>query len=315
MLAVREEATAAFVRKDWATLASLVRAFEEPSARMATAWCHLEQGDIAAGVAEIQQLFRTVAGPLQLDTSVLWNLWALRKRFGPTALIQWGLHEELIAQSWLGLRDLPVNWSVQFTADWVEPALFGFMVELPAQARAPLPWQLGGAGAILEETGWREVFEWLRARGRLLELPDAALAEVDTSLLAPTGRELRAQAFRLFARQARLQVSEKRLRELALALDAKLMLLDVQARVPPAAKNRVKRVLFRATPKRVVDAVVVALVEAGQFGALVRHVVPDASSKQPGKTTTAFSWVEGMRDDVVAVIPAPLFEAAVKATG
>ena len=96
----------------------------------------------------------------------------------------------------------------------------------------------------------------------------------------------------------------------ACELDEMLVTEDVRQRVPEAVRPRLKSVLFRATPKRVVDGAIVELVEPGQFGALVRHIV---LGKVEGKMTAELAWVEGSRDEAVAAMPATLFEAAVRA--
>ena len=128
--------------------------------------------------------------------------------------------------------------------------------------------------------------------------------------VSPSNAAVRTLALGAFAFEASLLASDETLRSLAYELDARLLLEDVRRRVPTPVRGQLKRVLFRATPKRVVEAVVVELTEPGQFGALVRHLVPAASE---GKTTAELAWVEGSKDDVVAAVPAPLFEAAVRA--
>ncbi len=298
MLAIQAEAAAACRRKDWPSLGALLRAYDEPQARFVAGWALLEQGQTAEGIEKIQQLFRAVAGPIEVDQAMPWSLWALRKRFGPTQLLEWGLHEALMQKLWLSLTDLPVADSNAFAHEWVEPSLLAFMTQLPAAVRPPLPWQLGGSRPMLDDSSWSKVIAWLRAQSKALGVFRAWPEKATPAVLGDFGFELS------------LLGSESRLRRLARELDAMLVLEDVRQRVPEEVKPRLTSVIFRATPKRVVDAAIAQL-DDGSYAALVRHLVPASSA--PGKTTTEFAWVQGSQEDVMAAMPAALFEAALRA--
>lgn len=297
MLAVQAEAAAAFRRKDWVTLSALLRAFDDPQARFAAGWALLEQGQTTEGIEKIQQLFRAVAGPIEVDQAMPWSLWALRQRFGPTQLLEWGLHDALMHKLWLSLTDLPVADSNTFAREWVEPSLLAFMTQLPPAVRPPLPWQLGGSMPMLDAPSWSKVLTWLRTQTKALGVSRAWPETASPKVFGEFGFEMS------------LLGSESRLRRLARELDAMLVLEDVRQRVPEEVRPQVTSVIFRATPKRVVDAAIVEL-DDGSHGALVRHVVPAA--KTPGKTTTEFAWVQGSEEEVMAAMPAALFEAALK---
>lgn len=309
MLAVQAEAASAFRREDWASLVALVRAYDEPQARFATAWAELELGHVTEGVEQIRELFRAVAGPLEIDRAMPWSLWELRRRFGPSALIAWGLHEVLMQKLWLELTDLPTTSA--FAAEWVEPSLLAFMTQLPAPVRPALPWQLGGSMPLLSDETWVKVYDWVRAQAKAVGLPPKTFFwSLENAMRTSTSAKFRVELFAQFGHELSLVGSESRLRRLAGELDEMLVTEDVRQRVPEAVRPRLKSVLFRATPKRVVDGAIVELIEPGQFGALVRHIVPGTVE---GKMTAELAWVEGSRDEAVAAMPATLFEAAVRA--
>jgi len=309
MLAVQAEAAAAFRREDWASVIALMHAYDAPQARLASAWAQVELGQITEGVEQIRQLFRAVEGPFEIDRAMPWSLWGLRRRFGPSALIAWGLHEALMQKLWLELVDLPA--ASPFASEWVEPSLLAFMTQLPPAVRPPLPWQLGGSMPQLSDDTWERVYAWVRAQAEAIGLPPKTVFwSLENAMRSSTSAKFRVELFAQFGHELSLIGSENRLRRLARDLDAMLVTEDVRQRVPEPVRARLKSVLFRATPKRVVDAAIVELVEQGQFGALVRHIVP---GKAEGKTTAELTWVEGSREEVVAVMPSTLFEAAVRA--
>lgn len=69
-----------------------------------------------------------------------------------------------------------------------------------------------------------------------------------------------------------------------------------------------RKVVFRASPRRALDVAIAQMREPGQYGALARHQVPTTAE---GKTTAALTWAEGSLDDALAAVPAEHFERAV----
>ena len=244
MYAVQAEAITAFNRKDWVTLAALVRAFNEPQARLAGAWAELELGHLDEGFARIRHLFGSVSGPIELAPVVPWSLWNLRKRFGPTQLIEWGLHDALLEKLWLELGDLPVSESNAFAKEWVDGALLAFMTALPERVRPPLPWQLGGSAAVLGDEAWLDVLAWLRELARAAGVPKNSAYWVmeGAATASPSNVPGRARALGALGYEVGMLVSEARLRQLAGELDARLLLEDLRRRVPEAVRALAKEV-------------------------------------------------------------------------
>lgn len=309
MLAVQADAAAAFRQKDWVMLASLTRAFDEPQARFANAWAQLELGQIDAGLAQIRELFQEVAGPIEMEPSAPWSLWAFRARFTASKLGEWGILDALMLKLWATLLELPVHQSNRFAEEWVDKSLLAVMTALPPDARAPMPWQLGGAAAALDGPAWGRVEDWLRAKAKAfgaggVKRAPAALTE-HQALHRPAmfGGLMTAMV-------ASRDATVKSLSAIAREFDAVLMLEDLRARVPQEVRERVERVIFRATPKRVVEAAIVELQRPFAFGSLVRHVV---AADAEGKTATAMAWVEGTEGEVTAAMPAVHFTAAIAA--
>ncbi len=305
MLAVQADAAAAFRQKDWAMLASLTRAFDEPQARFVNAWAQLELGNIELGLNRIRELFQAVAGPITMEPSAPWSLWAFRSRFTATKLSEWGIVDAVMLKLWATLAQLPVHPSERFAHEWVDESLLAVMTALPPDARPPMPWQLGGAPASLDDPAWAMVEEWVRAKANAF----GAVRLAPVTGLHALHRPARFGAL-VTAMVASPEATLKALMGIASEFDALLMLEDLRARVPAEVKGRVERVVFRATPKRVVEAAIVELQNPAAFGALVRHVIPAAAG---GKTATALTWIEGTEDAVTAAMPAEHFTAAIAA--
>ncbi len=283
MNAVLADAMAAFARKDWPSLAALVRAFDDPESRFVAAWCQVETGQVEAGLGQIRQVFRAVAGRLDFTPRTKWGLWAFRKRFGASRLVEWGIHDELIAQLWLELTQLPLPLSVNrdFAEQWVNPWLFAFMNSLHPEARPPVPWQLGGAGALADDVGWAGVTAWAERVTRPHRLAKPRRVHVDPLFVqwltgqfspAPSQQlELCSQLAHLLQRV----VPDQALRRLGEEFDQQLLLDELRPKVPEAARERLARVVFQVTPTRALDAAIVQLnvgsPPGGGGGARGRH--------------------------------------------
>ncbi len=305
MLAVQADAAAAFRQKDWVMLVLLTRAFDEPQARFVNAWAQLEQGNTELGLTRIRELFQAVAGPIAMEPSAPWSVWAFRSRFTATKLHEWGILDAVMLKLWATLAQLPAHPSNRFAHEWVDESLLAVMTALPADARPPLPWQLGGAPAALDDAAWARVEEWVRAKAKTF----GAVRLAPVTRLHAHHRPAMLGAL-VTAMVASPEATLKALMRIASEFDALLMLEDLRARAPAEVKERIERVLFRATPKRVVEAAIVELQNPAAFGALVRHMIPAAGG---GKTATALTWIEGTEDEVTAAMPAEHFTAAIAA--
>ncbi|MBL9037580.1 MAG: hypothetical protein JNG84_03595 [Archangium sp.] len=336
MLAVLDEARAAFTRKDWRLLLTLTAGFQDLSSVFVRAWAQLELGEVDTALAALRAVLTAPEG-VSLPPSVPWSLWGLRQRFGPSSLMTWGIHDALLEASW---REVAAIDGVPgddvfgfegrgFIKDWLNPELAAVMLTLPASRRPPAPWQLGGAGAALSDGAWPGVLAWVRERtaelvpfrgpgAEALEAMRAGRRPVfpPRGVLSAPMEVLRALA--LNDRSAFVHFGRflSQLREApdataaAAELDALLLVEELRGRIPDEAHERIDAVVFRATPKRVLDVSIVRLVD-DVFGAYVRHVVSkDGATK---KTAAVRTWVEGSLDDALAAVPPEHFSRAVKA--
>lgn len=106
---------------------------------------------------------------------------------------------------------------------------------------------------------------------------------------------------------ATLPVERQRL--IAREVDAMLLVLDFRDRLPLAAAHRapaLRRVVFRATPRRTLEAAVVAL-EGDGFGVLSRY----ESANDAGRLKPGFVWTEGSLEEALAAVPDTHFAEAV----
>lgn len=126
---------------------------------------------------------------------------------------------------------------------------------------------------------------------------------------ALAGRKPLIEVLGCLGRAVALTLSPEARLELARDLERRLLIEDVRARLPPDAHSRSKsitEVLFRATPRRAVDAAVVRL-KGGTFGTLARH--PGVG---PGGVQM-LTFTEGNVDEALAAVPELHFAEAVVA--
>lgn len=326
-----------FLEKQWGPLQSLLAKDSSQEARFVRLWCQLELRDHDAGlVSEVRAFFDDSA---QFDEWALeghWGLWSFRRRFGPSALLAWGVHEGLMSALWrLTAARHRLEWrgrSTSFEAEWVSEELRAYLSAVPLAARPEPPWQLGGRGFVLDRAGEERLRVWARERAAKLrplddressalealrEARDAELQDVERPFLAGpllvfqalSVREPLPEVCHALGTAASLCADLETQRALAARLDATLQLLEARAHLPAhsgASPTNWKRVVFRKTPRRSLDVVIVEL-KSGGLGVLARHLVRRGEKQQPG-----FTWTEGPSTEALAAVPDVYFAEAVR---
>lgn len=297
-----------FQAKRWAELQRL-EVGDDLESQLLRLWCALEQGPERPELIDaLKTLFSNDRGGWALDEP--WGLWEFRRRFGPTTLIRWGIHDRLVSIAWAltaaSLRnERPHNWNgTTFTSEWVGLELRAFLCALRVEARPPAPWQLGGCAPLIGPTCDLALRAWVleaTAQVPLTRLEADALRALrqhdQRALRAVPATELRGTPHDVFASLARqdpladviyafgLMANERLLtaQNLALAqeLDQLLLVHDLRDRLPQPAAHRaphIKRVIFRATPRRALD-LAIAEVAGDHIGVLARHQLERAQAR------------------------------------
>lgn len=170
------------------------------------------------------------------------------------------------------------------------------MVQSPRSPEAKLHQQLAEAGTALESDSAPLACMRRAASGAATSLrgkPDLVFSSASASVL-PTVKELT------------LRPQPMRVKDFLAQLDHRLMREELSG----AFKERMKKpalalaeVLFRAADAKGKRSCFVARLERGHYGVLVRL-------QAKAGTRANWTWVEGVRDDVLATVPDELFEAA-----
>lgn len=326
-----------FREKSWAEIQRLVEPNPDPAAQYLLAWSLIERGKLDRGLPLLKGLFAQHDDATLVGFRGQWETWRMRQSFGATNVLAWGLLPELVKRGWASMADYDFQGefeSTPFAKDWVSPDLRSFMNAVPASHRHTVPWQLGGAMGVSSEFADPRVREFAReTAARLTKLTkheQVVLEALRSGKLAPLA-DLKSTELRRERERARpLEVFRAELngvsREMVLELlglavatvmdaeparavcadlDAFLQIEDLWQRIPKAQQRRgaqIERVLFRATPMRVVDCAIARLKTKGMFGTLARKA--DA-------TGAALVWFEGTKDEALATVPDAYFKDAV----
>lgn len=328
-----------FRENAWAEIQRIVEPGSDPESRYLCAWALLGRGKEDQGVALLKELFAKHSdGQLVSVDGVQWNTWALRQKFGAAKVLAWGLLPELVKRGWAALADYNFDFYGDphpFAKDWMSPELRGYFTRVPARHRHPVPWQLGGAMGALPDAALPRLRGWAierastlgtltHAEKQVLEKLKAAdydaLADLRAVELRPREREQAKpmDVFRAVLTDAPPDVLMLMLglavatvcepaeaQKVSADVDAYLQVEDLRGRLPKESAKlgkNIKRVLFRATPMRVVETAVAALHQKGRFGTLARRA---------GPTGAALVWFEGEKDEALATVPDAHFKDAV----
>ncbi len=323
-----------FREKNWVEIQRLTEGNADPAAQYLLAWSLLARGKEERGLPLLRGLFAKHDDATLVGFGGQWMTWQMRQSFGATKVLAWGLLPELVRRGWAAMAEHHFARGFEsdpFAKDWVSPDLRMFLSAVPPSHRHPTPWQLGGAMGVSNEFADPRVRDWVREKAATLTALDVdeerildvlrkdvrAPREVDPVYSSDDARPL--TVFRAILNEAPRDVlldvfgqavaaqPPEVARAVCAEVDAFLQIEDLWMRIPKGQQPRgahLAKVLFRATPMRVVDAAVAALKEPGRFGTLAR---------QAGPAGAALVWFEGTKDEALATVPDAHFKDAVAA--